>query len=64
LRRLHADTTTPLGGILTLGALVPPLLLATWIMARIERRTFFVWLRGVRYPNAAVVQKQLHGGEV
>jgi len=38
LRSQHADRATPLGGILTLGPFVPALLLASWIMGKIEGR--------------------------
>ena len=40
IRRMHADFSIPLGDILPIELLLPPLLLATWIMGRIERRTF------------------------
>ncbi len=40
IRRMHVDSSTPLGTVLTLDLLVLPLLIATWIMGRIERRTF------------------------
>ena len=40
MHRLHGDSSTPLGNVLSLDLLVPPLLIATWIMGRIERRTF------------------------
>ncbi|HZP24888.1 MAG TPA: CPBP family intramembrane glutamic endopeptidase, partial [Terriglobales bacterium] len=39
LRPMHADHSTPLDEILSLDWLVLPLLIATWIMGRIERRT-------------------------
>jgi membrane protease YdiL (CAAX protease family) len=38
--RLHADGSTPLGAVLSIDFLLVPLLIATWIMSRIERRTF------------------------
>ena len=38
--RMHADFSTPLDDVLRLDLLVLPLLIATWIMGRIERRTF------------------------
>jgi membrane protease YdiL (CAAX protease family) len=37
---LHADSSTPLGEVLSLDLFVLPLLIATWIMGRFERRTF------------------------
>jgi uncharacterized protein len=40
IRRMHADLSTPLGQVLSIDLLVLPLLIATWIMGRIERRTF------------------------
>jgi len=40
MRRTHAGDFTPLGALLSLGLFPPPLLLATWIMGRIEGRTF------------------------
>ena len=40
IRSTHADFSTPLGQVFTLDLLVLPLLIATWIMGRIERRTF------------------------
>jgi uncharacterized protein len=40
IRRLHADFSTPLDDVLFIDMLVLPLLIATWIMGRIERRTF------------------------
>jgi membrane protease YdiL (CAAX protease family) len=39
-RRMHADFSTPLGNVLLLDLLLLPLVIATWIMGRIERRTF------------------------
>jgi uncharacterized protein len=39
-RSMHADLSTPLGNVFSLDLLVLPLLLTTWIMGRIERRTF------------------------
>ena len=36
LRKLQVDAFTPVGGLVTMAILVAPLLLATWIMARIE----------------------------
>jgi uncharacterized protein len=40
VRRTHVGNFTPLFVLLSLGLFLPPLLLATWIMGRIERRTF------------------------
>jgi uncharacterized protein len=39
-RRMHADASLPLVAVLSLDLLLVPLLIATWIMGRIERRTF------------------------
>ncbi len=39
-RRMHADFSTPLGNVLLLDLFLLPLVIATWIMGRIERRTF------------------------
>src|SRR5271165_5828495 len=39
-RRMHADLSTPLGNVLSIDLLLVPLLIATWIMGRIERRSF------------------------
>jgi uncharacterized protein len=39
-RRMHADLSTPLGQVLSIDLLVLPLLIATRIVGRIERRTF------------------------
>jgi uncharacterized protein len=40
MRRMHADLSLPLNAVLSIDVLLVPLLLATWIMGRIERRTF------------------------
>ena len=40
VRRMHPDFSTPLADVLSIDLLVLPLLLATWIMGRIERRSF------------------------
>jgi membrane protease YdiL (CAAX protease family) len=51
IRRTHADLRTPLGAVFSIDLLVLPLLIATWIMGRIERRTFadfgLPWRRAV-----------------
>lgn len=39
-RRMHADFSTPLDNVLLLDLFLLPLVIATWIMGRIERRTF------------------------
>jgi uncharacterized protein len=39
IRRTHADFSTPLDAVFSIDLLVLPLLIATWIMGRIERRT-------------------------
>jgi uncharacterized protein len=39
-RRFQLSTDTPIGGVVTLGIFLVPLFLATWIMSRIEGRTF------------------------
>src|ERR1700683_3433192 len=39
-RRMHADFSTPLANVLLLDLFLLPLMIATWIMGRIERRTF------------------------
>ena len=39
-RRMHADFSTPLANVLFLDLFLLPLMIATWIMGRIERRTF------------------------
>ncbi len=53
-RRIHADVSTPLNGVLSLDLFVLPLLIATWIMGRIERRSFadygLPWRRAFRLP--------------
>jgi uncharacterized protein len=40
IRLTHADFSTPMGQVFSLVFFLLPLLLATWIMGRIERRTF------------------------
>ena len=40
VRRTHADLSTPLGNVFSIDLLLVPLLAATWIMGRIERRPF------------------------
>jgi uncharacterized protein len=40
LRRAHAGDFTPLGALLSVGPFLPPLLFVSWIMAKIEGRTF------------------------
>ncbi len=40
MHRIHADFSIPLVAVLSLDLVVLPLLVATWIMGRIERRTF------------------------
>jgi hypothetical protein len=40
IRRTHSDFSTPLDAVFSTDLLVLPLLIATWIMGRIERRTF------------------------
>ena len=40
IRRTHADFSTPLDAVFSIDLLALPLLIATWIMGRIERRTF------------------------
>jgi uncharacterized protein len=40
MSRLNLSTETPAGGIVAFGIFLIPLMLATWIMARIEGRTF------------------------
>ena len=39
-RRMHVELSTPLGNVLSIDLLLLPLLIATWIMGRIERRSF------------------------
>jgi hypothetical protein len=39
-RRMHVGLSTPLGNVLSIDLLLVPLLIATWIMGRIERRSF------------------------
>jgi uncharacterized protein len=39
IRSMQADFSTPLGDVLSIDLLLVPLLIATWIMGRIERRT-------------------------
>ena len=39
-RRIHADFSTPLDNVLLIDLLLLPLLITSWIMGRIERRTF------------------------
>lgn len=39
LQSLHVDMATPLGGLISLGLFVAALLLASFVMARIEGRT-------------------------
>jgi uncharacterized protein len=54
IRRAHADFTTPLDNVLLLELMLVPLLIATWIMGRIEGRTFadygLPWRRAFRIP--------------
>jgi uncharacterized protein len=38
--RVHADFSTPLANVFLLDLLLVPLMITTWIMGRIERRTF------------------------
>jgi uncharacterized protein len=40
IHRLHIDFSTPLDDVLSINLLVLPLLIATWVMGRIESRTF------------------------
>ena len=40
IRRTHSDFSTPLDAVFSIDLLVLPLLIAAWIMGRIERRTF------------------------
>jgi len=40
MRRMPADFSTSFGEVLSIDFLILPLLIATWIMGRIERRTF------------------------
>jgi uncharacterized protein len=40
IRRLHVDFSTPFNDVLSIDLLVLPLLIATWVMGRIEDRTF------------------------
>src|SRR6202161_2710590 len=39
-RRVHADFSTPFDNVFLLDLLLLPLMIATWIMGRIEHRTF------------------------
>src|ERR1700683_2627050 len=39
-RRMHADFSTPLSNALLLVLILLPMMIATWIRGRIERRTF------------------------
>lgn len=54
IRHLHVETSTPLWVFLTLGVLLPPLLIASWIMAKIEGRNFadygLPWRRAFLLP--------------
>ena len=54
LRGLHVDMSIPPGVLQTLGVFLPPLLIASWIMAKIEGRTFadygLPWRRAFRLP--------------
>ena len=60
IRRTHADFSTPLAQVFSLDLLVLPLLIATWIMGRIERRSLadygLPWRRafGRRFWQGAV----------
>ncbi|MGA7315350.1 MAG: type II CAAX endopeptidase family protein [Silvibacterium sp.] len=54
IRGLHVDMSIPPGILQTLGVFLPPLLIASWIMAKIEGRIFadygLPWRRAFRLP--------------